>query len=114
MRLPPMALLAAMVATPSLAGEFDAAMQAFLDTEISAWSQSSEIVEAIHGQNAENAGLDQAQIDALDLAWRGEIGTSATPTIDPSCRAWRRTSCAAGWMRQAAASPRSSSWTATA
>jgi hypothetical protein len=83
MRLPPMALLAAMVATPSLAGEFDAAMQAFLDTEISAWSQSSEIVEAIHGQNAENAGLDQAQIDALDLAWRGEIGTSATPTIDP-------------------------------
>jgi hypothetical protein len=29
-----------------------AAMQAFLDTEIMAWSQSAEIVEAIHGQNA--------------------------------------------------------------
>jgi hypothetical protein len=27
--------------------------------------------------------IDQAQIDALDLAWRAEIGTSATPTIDP-------------------------------
>jgi hypothetical protein len=83
MRLPSVALLAAMVATPSVAGEFDAAMQAFLDAEISAWSQSAEIVAAIHDQNAENAGLDQAQIDALDLAWRAEIGTSSTPTIDP-------------------------------
>jgi hypothetical protein len=27
--------------------------------------------------------MEQARIDALDLAWRAEIGSAATPTIDP-------------------------------
>jgi hypothetical protein len=83
MRLPAVAILAAMAATPSAANEFGPALQAFLDTEIMDWSQSAEIVGAIQGQNVENAAMDQAGIDALDLAWRAEIGTNATPTIDP-------------------------------
>jgi hypothetical protein len=83
MRLPAIALLAAMAATPSAANEFAPAMQAFLDGEILAWSQSDEIVSAIRDQNDRNADMDQALIDELDLTWRAEIGASATPTIDP-------------------------------
>jgi hypothetical protein len=83
MRLPAIALLAAMAATPSAANEFAPAMQAFLDGEILAWSQSDEIVSAIRDQNDRNADMDQARIDELDLTWRAEIGASATPTIDP-------------------------------
>lgn len=83
MRLPAVALLAAMAATPSAANEFGSAMQAFLDAEILAWSQSDEIVAAIQGQNSRHATLDQARIDELDLAWRAEIGAASTPTIDP-------------------------------
>jgi hypothetical protein len=83
MRLPTVAILAALAATPSAANEFGSAMQAFLDAEIMAWSQSDEIVGAIQDQNTRNAAMEQARIDELDLAWRAEIGSAATPTIDP-------------------------------
>ncbi|KPQ18535.1 MAG: hypothetical protein HLUCCO18_00475 [Rhodobacteraceae bacterium HLUCCO18] len=83
MRLPAIALLATMAATPSAASEFDSALQAFLETEILGWSQAAEIVGAIQDQNVQNATLDQARIDALDLTWRAEIGSGSTPTIDP-------------------------------
>lgn len=83
MRLPAVAVLAALAATPSAATDFGAAMQTYLDAEILDWAQSPEIVEAILGQNVAHAGLDQAGIDALDLAWRAEIGAATTPTIDP-------------------------------
>jgi hypothetical protein len=83
MRLPTVAVLAALAATPSVANEFGTAMQSFLDAEILSWSQSAEIVQAIQSQNARNEAFDQARIDELDLAWRAEIGTASTPTIDP-------------------------------
>ena len=83
MRLTSIAVLAALAATPSVANEFSSAMQSFLDAEILSWSQSAEIVQAIQGQNAQNAALDQATIDEMDLAWRAEIGSGSTPTIDP-------------------------------
>jgi hypothetical protein len=50
-------------------------MQAFLDTEIMAWSQSAEIVGPSRARTPRMPAMDQAQIDALDLAWRAEIGT---------------------------------------
>lgn len=40
------------------------------------------IVEAIKAQNAKNAGMDQAAIDAADKAWRAETKEAAKPTID--------------------------------
>ena len=83
MRLPAVALLAAMAATPSAANDFAPAMQAFLDGEIMSWSQADEIVGAIRDQNMRNADMDQARIDELDLTWRAEIGAAATPTIQP-------------------------------
>lgn len=83
MRISILAVLAAFAAGPAAANEFGPAMQAYLDAEISSWSHASEIVDAIQSQNATNDGLVQADIDRLDAAWRAEIGTAATPTIDP-------------------------------
>lgn len=65
------------------ANEFAPAMQEYLDTQIMGWAQSEAIVAAIIAQNAQNAGVDQARIDALDTAWRAEVGASDTPTITP-------------------------------
>jgi len=71
------------LATPAIANEFEPALRAFLADEVRAWSQSPVLIDAIREMNAERAGYDQAQIDAMDTAWRAEIGTGTTPTITP-------------------------------
>jgi hypothetical protein len=76
------AMLLALVAGQAAANDFAPAMEAFLDSEIRGWSQSSEIVSAIAAQNSTNGALDQATIDTMDAAWSAEIGAAATPTID--------------------------------
>ncbi len=58
-------------------------MRAYLEGEISSWMQDQVIVDAINGQNSTTAGFSQGQIDALDLAWRAEVGASDAPTITP-------------------------------
>ena len=83
MRLVLAAAIAASVATPALADEFEPALRAYLDGEVRSWSQSPVLIEAIRAMNAERAGYDQAQIDAMDGAWRSEIGAGSTPTITP-------------------------------
>ena len=45
--------------------------------------QIAQLVAAIEAQNAENGGMSEADIVALDKKWRAEVGSSATPTIDP-------------------------------
>ncbi len=76
-------LLLAIAASPVAADDFTPAMQDFLDSEASAWLDSDILVQAIRTQNAATGGYDQSQIDALDLAWRAEVGHSETPTITP-------------------------------
>lgn len=83
MRILPSLAAAALLATPALSSEFEPAMQAFLESEISAWAQSDEIVNAIIAQNAVNGTLGEAEIIALDNTWRAEVGTGSTPTITP-------------------------------
>ncbi|MEM1064148.1 MAG: hypothetical protein AAGJ74_01490 [Pseudomonadota bacterium] len=70
---------------PSMAGaeDFTAAMESYLESTINSFANHDVLVEAIRSQNAETAGLTQADIDALDSAWRSEIGLSERPTIDP-------------------------------
>jgi hypothetical protein len=72
-----------LMASVAKAGENDAAMQAFLDSTIMPFAENEVLVTAIEAQNAANAGLTQADIDALDAKWRAEISTSDTPTITP-------------------------------
>ncbi|MEL6204440.1 MAG: hypothetical protein AAFR47_03895 [Pseudomonadota bacterium] len=77
-------LLAALVfAGAAPAGEYDAAMQSYLENQVRAWANDPVIVEAILAQNGRTADLPQSEIDALDTAWRGEVGAASTPTITP-------------------------------
>ena len=75
--------LAVVLAGAAHANDFAPAMQAYLEGEIMAWANDPVIVEAIAAQNARTDELPQSEIDALDQAWRGEVGSDATPTIDP-------------------------------
>lgn len=73
----------ALIASPSFASEYDAAMKAYLDSAIRTWAEDPVLVAAINSANAERAGFDQAKIDSLDTAWRAEVGQTETPTITP-------------------------------
>ena len=71
------------VALPAQASDTNAAMQAFLDSDIRSWANSAVLVDAIRAQNGATTAYSQADIDALDQAWRAEVGTANRPTIDP-------------------------------
>ena len=83
MRNMTLAALAFAASVPAHANEFAPAMEAFLQAEISNWANDPVIVAAVKHQNEKHAGISQAEIDALDLAWRAEVGMSDTPTITP-------------------------------
>lgn len=76
-------LLPLVMATPLAAQDFEAAARNYFDTAISQWADAQILIDAVNAQNAATAGFTQAEIDALDLAWRAEVGGSSTPTITP-------------------------------
>lgn len=78
----PIAIIASCcLALPAMADEFAPAMQQYLEEEVRQWSDNAVLVDAIRAQNARTAGLSQDEIDALDLAWRDEVGAGDRPTI---------------------------------
>lgn len=83
MRFTILAVAAAIPAVPGCAHDHEAALMAYLDSEIRRWCQSEEIVAAIRRGNADHAGIDRARIRELDSAWHAEIGAAETPTISP-------------------------------
>ncbi|MFT4727559.1 MAG: hypothetical protein ACI9UN_002056 [Granulosicoccus sp.] len=58
-----------------------AAAELFAERTVSTWLTDPMIVTAIKVQNAQNAGLSQADIDALDKQWRAESKDSQGPLI---------------------------------
>jgi hypothetical protein len=83
MRFTILAVAAAVPAVPGSAHDNEAALMAYLDSEIRSWCQSEEIVAAILRRNAEHAGIDRTRLRELDSAWQAEIGAAETPTISP-------------------------------
>ena len=75
--------LPALLATEAAAQDFETAAQQYFETEISKWAGAQVLVDAVNAQNAQTAAYTQAQIDALDQAWRAEVGAATTPTITP-------------------------------
>ncbi|MGB5560610.1 MAG: hypothetical protein WBN04_21670 [Paracoccaceae bacterium] len=71
------------LASAASANEFEPAMRGYLAAEIAAWQNDPIIIAAIRAQNAKTAAIPQSQIDALDIAWRAEVGAVDTPTIAP-------------------------------
>ncbi|MDE4134999.1 hypothetical protein PXK00_17960 [Phaeobacter sp. QD34_3] len=72
-----------LVLSPVWANDFEPSMRAYLETNVRDWAQSPVLIDAINGQNARTSGYAQADIDAMDTAWRAEVGTASTPTITP-------------------------------
>jgi len=72
------------VAAPALvaAAEIDAPVKELVDGQIRGWISDPTVVEAVKAQNAKNAALSQADIDALDQQWRAETSAGSKPLID--------------------------------
>lgn len=67
---------------PALAQEdYVAAATAHVRSQVLPWVLDPVLIEALRSQNADTAGLGQAQIEALDLQWRTELGHSDQPLI---------------------------------
>ena len=76
-------LATTLLTTPAIANDFEPAMRAYFESEIVGWMQDQVIIDAINGQNTTTGAYDQSEIDALDLAWRAEVGSNDSPTITP-------------------------------
>ncbi len=58
-------------------------LKTYLESEILGWAQDQVLLDAIRNQNSQTAGYTQEEIDALDTAWRAEVGLRDRPTIAP-------------------------------
>ena len=78
----PLTALSLMFATPLWAVDAPPAMTAYIDSDLKAWINDAQIVAGILAQNTETGRLSLSDIQDRDNAWRAEVGTAATPTID--------------------------------
>ena len=75
--------LAAITALPAQSAELESRLQAYAETEVAAWAQDPVLIDAITAANSARAALTPAGVQALDLAWRAEVGAPQMPTITP-------------------------------
>lgn len=70
-------------AAPAAAEEaYVAPVKAFIEENVRPWLSDPALVDAVKAQNAANAALTQADVDALDQKWRAETESDAKPMID--------------------------------
>ena len=66
----------------ALAGDdYVAAARAYVEQHVAPLLSDPLVVDAINAQNAKHAGLQPADIDALDKKWRAEVDAADKPTI---------------------------------
>jgi hypothetical protein len=70
-----------LAAAPATATDYNAAMQAYLDSGELAWLSDAALLDAVRAQNAVTGSLTEAEIIALDDAWRAQVGTADTPLV---------------------------------
>ena len=77
------AVMSVFAAAPAIAEEAHVApVTEYVNSNVKPWLSDATLVEAIKAQNAANASLDQAGIDALDQKWRAEVEADSHPMID--------------------------------
>jgi hypothetical protein len=62
--------------------DYVAAARAYVEEHVVPILSDAVVVDAITAQNAKFAGLQQADIDALDAKWRAEVDAADKPMID--------------------------------
>jgi hypothetical protein len=70
------------IAPAAGAADIEGPVKELVDGQVRGWISDPVVVDAVKAQNAKNAGLTQADIDALDQQWRAETSASAKPLID--------------------------------
>lgn len=95
MKAPLFALALAALAAPAAAESFKPVMEEFLKSDVKGWAADPVLLNALRTQNAMSQTYSQDDIDALDQAWRAEVGAGSSPTIDPVM-----TNAAANFLRQ--------------
>jgi len=66
------ALVAVSVQTPALAGDHNAKIEKYIESNIRGWLGSDELHAAVHQQNINHMGLSDKDIGSLDQRWRAE------------------------------------------
>lgn len=59
-----------------------APVKAYIEENVRPWLSDPVLIDAVKAQNAANAALTQAEIDALDQKWRAETESGDKPMID--------------------------------
>lgn len=75
------AVAAAFVTGTAVANEFEPAIEAYFEAELSTLASAPVVVSAIRAQNGTTASYAQAQIDELDRTWRAEVGMAGSDMI---------------------------------
>ncbi|MBO3759985.1 PDC sensor domain-containing protein [Ciceribacter sp. L1K22] len=57
-------------------------IETFMHESVRPWLSDPLLAAAITAQNVENADLTDAEIDALDRAWRNDVAAGGSPTIE--------------------------------
>ncbi|ETX30607.1 PDC sensor domain-containing protein [Roseivivax isoporae] len=73
--------LTAALATAGWASGDTAAMTSYVQEQVAAWASDPELVAAVQASNVRHAGMAEADLLALDVAWRAEVGAATAPTI---------------------------------
>lgn len=77
------ALISLIAVAPAFAQEAHVApVTEYVNANVKPWLADPAIVDAVKAQNATNAALDQAGVDALDQKWRAEVEADIHPMID--------------------------------
>jgi hypothetical protein len=71
-----------MLATPGQEDVYRVPLRAYAEEQLSTWLENEQLIQAIRDQNDAHRGLDQAQIDQLDLDWRAQRKEASKPLID--------------------------------
>lgn len=58
-------------------------MADYIAGDLASWINAPRIVAAVLDQNGRHAGLSAADIEAMDTAWRGQVGVADAPVIAP-------------------------------
>lgn len=75
-------LFGASLVTPALADQHEAPIKELVEAKLKAALNDPVVIAAIKAQNEKNAAMAQADIDALDKQWRGEVDAGGGALVD--------------------------------
>jgi len=64
------------------ANEFRPQIEQLLAEKIDPWITDDAVISALRAQNTDHAGLDRAEIEALDQQWRDQAAAGSGPLVD--------------------------------